>query len=143
MNRTFVDTNVLVYASRPTAPMYPQAISSLYRLEGEGDELCISRQVLREYLATVTRPDASTVLLDLPDAAADTRRLTEIYTVLEDGPRATEHLLRLVCRFPTRGKRVHDTNVVATMLANGVTRLLTFNQSDFVRFGALIELVAP
>ena len=138
-----MDTNVLVYASRTAAAMHSQATSALHRLEGEGVELCVGRQVLREYLVRVTRPDASTVLLDLSDAAADTRHLAEVYTVLEDGPAATEHLLRLVCQFPTRGKRVHDTSVIATMLAHGVTRLLTFNQSDFVRFGSVIELVAP
>lgn len=138
-----MDTNVLVYASRSSAAMHAQAMSALHRLEGEGVELCVNRQVLREYLVTITRPDAGTPLLDLDDAVSDTRRLTEIYTVLEDGPAATEHLLYLVCRFPTRGKRVHDTNVVATMLAHGVTRLLTFNRADFARFGTVIELVAP
>lgn len=45
--------------------------------------------------------------------------------------------------FPTRGKQVHDANLVATMLVHGVTRLLTFNAADFRRFGTLIEVVAP
>ena len=41
------------------------------------------------------------------------------------------------------GKQVHDANIVATMLANGVTPLLTFNAADFRRFGSRIELVTP
>ena len=36
-----------------------------------------------------------------------------------------------------------DANLVATMLAHGITRLLTFNVADFQRFGSLIEVVAP
>jgi predicted nucleic acid-binding protein len=38
---------------------------------------------------------------------------------------------------------VHDANIVATMLAHGETRLLTFNGADFRRFASLIEVVAP
>jgi len=45
-----------------------------------------------------------------------------------------------VVRHPTRGKQVHDANLVATMLVHGVTRLLTFNVADFRRFGAVIAL---
>lgn len=41
------------------------------------------------------------------------------------------------------GKQVHDANIVATMLAHGERRLLTFNIRDFRRFSAHIELVNP
>ena len=36
----------------------------------------------------------------------------------------------------------HDANIVATMLAHGERRLLTFNGTDFHRFGDRIALVA-
>lgn len=29
------------------------------------------------------------------------------------------------------GKRAHDARIIAAMLANGITHLLTFNPSDF------------
>jgi predicted nucleic acid-binding protein len=38
---------------------------------------------------------------------------------------------------------VHDANIVATMLAHGERRLLTFNLADFARFRPPVELVAP
>jgi predicted nucleic acid-binding protein len=41
------------------------------------------------------------------------------------------------------GRQVHDANIVATMLAHGETRLLTFNEADFRRFSSVIEIVAP
>lgn len=136
-----MDTNVLVYASRSTAAAYRQASTALLHLEGDGAELCVSRQVLREYLVTVTRPQAdAAVPLALEVAVADARRLVDIYTVLEDGPTVTERLLQLVVRHPTRGKQIHDANLVATMLAHGVARLLTFNTGDFRRFGTAIIL---
>ena len=45
--------------------------------------------------------------------------------------------------FSFGGKQVHDANIVATMLAHGETRLLTFNTADFRRLVPLIEVVAP
>lgn len=52
--RVFIDTNVLVYATRPSSGMQRQAAKALQDLEDGGAELCISRQIIREYLATVT-----------------------------------------------------------------------------------------
>jgi len=143
VSRAFVGTNVLIYASRSTAEAYQQANAALARLEGESAELCVNRQVLRDSLATTTRPQADAAPLSLEVAVADVHRLANIHTVLEDGPAVTERLLQLVVRFPTRGKQVHDANLVATMLAHGVARLLTFNAGDFRRFGTLVEVVAP
>ena len=52
----FVDTNVLMKARILEAPDHELARTSLERaLEGT-EPICISRQVLREYLAVVTRP---------------------------------------------------------------------------------------
>ena len=57
----FIDTNVLIYATRRTASEHAAARTALARLEGEGRSLWISFQILREYLAVVTRPQAEAV----------------------------------------------------------------------------------
>jgi hypothetical protein len=44
---------------------------------------------------------------------------------------------------PLGRRQVHDANIVASMLAHGETRLLTFNAADFTRFQPRIELAAP
>ena len=36
---------------------------------------------------------------------------------------------------------MHDANIVATMLAHGERRLLTFNGGDFRRYGERIDLI--
>ena len=52
----FVDTNVLFKASVVEAPDHEVARSRLdYAIE-DGDTIRISRQILREYLAVLTRP---------------------------------------------------------------------------------------
>lgn len=146
-------TNVLVYASRSTARAHRQANGALTRAEDEGDELCVGRRVPREYLATVTRPQADATPLPPEAAVADLQRFAEIFTVLKDGPAVTEELLRPVVRLP-HGRRAGARRqpgrkrlspLVATMLAHGVTRLLTFNEADFRRFGAMVtpETIEP
>ena len=64
------------------------------------------------------------------------------YEMLEDGPEVTETLLALLQEIPVGGRQIHHANIVATMLAHGERRLLTFNTADFRRFGDRIELVA-
>jgi predicted nucleic acid-binding protein len=141
--RVFVDTNILIYAGRTAEPFSRAACDALDAAEAAGDELCISREVLREYLAAVTRPQVTVGPMPVTEAVADVTRLEEIFTVFEDGPAVTEGLYALLLQVPTGGRQVHDANIVATMLAYGVTRLLTFNGSDFRRFSSMMQIVAP
>lgn len=139
---TFIDTNVLVYSIAETAPFHQQARAALARDAAIGP-LAISRQVLREYLATVTRSQTWSHALTLAEAFEDAQAFARRFVVLEDGPAVWDRLAELGRDFAFGGKQVHDTNLVATMLAYGVTRLLTFNAGDFRRFGTLVEVVAP
>ena len=137
----FVDTNVLVKARILEAPDHEIARASLQRALGEPEALRISRQVLREYLAVVTRPQNWPVPIGREDALDDVERLVATYEVLEDGPVVTDRLVSLCRQVPVGGRQVHDANIVATMLSYGERRLLTFNPSDFRRYGNRIELV--
>jgi predicted nucleic acid-binding protein len=78
--------------------------------------------------------------LTFADAAADAATFVQRFTVLEDGP---DQLMELSRRYSFGGRQLHDANVVATMLAYGERRLLTFNEADVRRFTVLIEVVTP
>jgi predicted nucleic acid-binding protein len=136
----FVDTNVLVYASRNTSVFHGRAAAVLAALRAAGDPLWISRQILREYLATVTRPHGTAPALTSDVAVADVHLFAQLFDVVEDSPAVTAKLLELITQFPTAGRQIHDANIVATMVVHGLKRLLTFNVSDFQRFSSLIDL---
>ena len=136
----FVDTNILVNARILEAPHYETARAGLERVLRGPEPRRISRQVMREYLAVVTRPQAWPVPIIRGEALDDIGRLNQVFEVLEDGPRVTELLLTLCRAVPVGGRQVHDANIVATMLAHGERRLLTFNIADFRRYGDRIEL---
>lgn len=55
-NPLFIDANILVYANVAEPPFNSIAVKTLTQLYQTDVELWISRQILREYLAVVTRP---------------------------------------------------------------------------------------
>ena len=138
----FVDTNVLVKARFLEAPDHEMARASLLRAFDGPEPLRISRQVLREYLAVVTRPQTWLVPISRETALGDVERLVGTYEILEDGPVVTDRLVSLCREVSVGGRQIHDANIVATMLAYGERRLLTFNAEDFRRYGNRIELVS-
>ena len=137
----FVDTNILVAARFVTAPAHVTACRCLDRIGNSGEPLHISRQIVREYLVAVTRPQSWSVSVDVEDALADAARLISSFAILEDGPNVMAALFTLCREVPVAGKQIHDANIAATMLAYGERRLLTLNAKDFRRYGERIELV--
>jgi predicted nucleic acid-binding protein len=136
----FVDTNVLVYANQELAEFHERASARLIDLDQPGTPLWVGRQILREYLAVITRQHGRGAALTAPFAVGRVRQFASLFGVAEDGPEVTKILLDLPARFPTAGRQVHDANIVATMLAHRINRLLTFNTADFKRFSGLIRL---
>jgi hypothetical protein len=72
--------------------------------------------------------------------AADVAVYQTAYQVADETAAVTAHLLALLAAFPTAGKQVHDSNIVATMQAYGIPRLLTHNTADFARFTSVIAI---
>lgn len=138
----FVDTNVLVNVRAVGAPHHDAAKDILERTSLDREPLRISRQIIREYLSVVTRPQIWADPLDLDTALDDVNRMLSDFEILEDGPAVTGTLFALLREVPVGGRQIHDANIVATMLARGERRLLTFNIADFRRFGDRIELIA-
>ncbi len=138
----FIDTNILVNVRVHVAPLHVAAREILERAALDLEPMRISRQVLREYLATVTRPQPWSLPLTRQEALDDVNRMLGAFEVLEDGPEVTQTLIGLCREVPVGGRQIHDANIVATMLAHGERRLLTFNAADFRRYGDRIELVS-
>jgi predicted nucleic acid-binding protein len=136
----FVDTNVLVFANTTTVPLHAQAQAVLQAHSASAAELWISRQVLPEYVATLSRPQSFSIPIPAASLIADVMRFQSQFHIAEDGPAVTTYLLGLLGSIPIGGGQVHDANIVATMLAHGLRRLLTHNTADFVRFNTLIQV---
>ena len=130
---SFVNTNILVYATARSAPFRDRSRAALSRLAAS-EPPAVSRQILREYIAVMTRQQIWGKALTLAEATADADAFVRRFRVLEDGPPVWDQLMELSRRYSFGGRQVHDANIVATMLENGIRRLLTFNGADFRRF---------
>jgi predicted nucleic acid-binding protein len=137
----FLDTNILVYASQIQSPFHQVAMEAIQDFYNAGVELWISRQVLREYLATLTRPQQFANPLPIAIVIQDLRYFYNRFQVAEDNFLVTERLLTLMETISIGGKQVHDANIVATMLIYGIPNLLTYNTVDFARFSELITVL--
>ena len=137
----FVDTNILVYHQAANTPWHAAARTRLHGLATAGHPLWVSRQIFREFLAALSRPGIVTPAVPMADLLADVRTFQARFLIAEDGPAVTAHLLSLLTAVPCAGKQIHDANIVATLLAHGIPKLLTHNIADFNRFGAYITVV--
>jgi len=137
----FLDTNILIYATIPQSPFHIIAVKAIEDFEQAATELWISRQVLREYLATLTRPQIFATSIPITELTGSIRRLSDRFRLADDNEQVTAHLLTLMEKIPIGGKQVHDANIVATMQAYGINRLLTHNVADFKRFSELITIL--
>jgi predicted nucleic acid-binding protein len=138
---TFVDANIRIYASEQRAPLHADALHTMEELYDAGVALWVSRQVMREYLAALTRSQTWGMPQPLPRLLDEVRRFETLFHVAEDGPDVARRLLSLLVTIPSGGKQIHDANIVATMLAYGIPRLLTHNVNDFRRFAGYIEVI--
>jgi predicted nucleic acid-binding protein len=136
----FIDTNILIYANLPASPYCARARKRLLELETSGVDLWISRQVIREYVAILSRPDTVTPSLRMEDLLSDVERLVQGFIVADENAATTAQLLDLLAHVSVAGKQVHDANIVATMLVYGIPRLLTENVADFRRFEPRIQI---
>ena len=74
-------------------------------------------------------------------ALDDMEGLVATFEILEDVPVETDRLVSPCRGVPVGGRRIHDANIVAIMLARGGSRLLMLNPSDIRRYVNRIELV--
>lgn len=140
-DRVFLDTNILVCANIAEAPFHHAALKAIETHEQAGASLWVSRQVLREYLAVLTRPKTFIQPIPADTLSIQVRSFADRFHVTEDSVHVTERLLALMEQFPIGGKQIHDANIVATMQVYDIKRLVTHNMRDFDRFSSLITIL--
>lgn len=139
----FFDTNVLIQLHVAAAPKHIEITESARLLLAQNYEVWISRQVLREYAAVLTRSQPYTPPLAPADVAVQLRLFEANYRIADETAPVTAALCALLETVPFGGKQVHDANITATMQAYGISHLFTLNAADFARFSHLITIITP
>lgn len=141
--RAFVDTNVLL---RSLIDGFPEseACRALVLAQRKAEtEMWISRQVVRELLVQLTHPRTLTVPLTTDRVLAQVNAVLRLFRIADETSATTRILLMLLRDYGLVGEQIHDANIVAAMLTNGIDTLLTLNTADFQRYTDRIRLLMP
>jgi hypothetical protein len=143
-DRVAVDANILVYAVYRDTPQHAASRAWLERAARGEVEICVTSQVLAEFFAIVTNPKRVSDPRTPHDAVAAIEAVLALpgATILPVPPQVTSRWLGMLRHHPVCGGAVFDLQLVATLAANGVDRICTFNRADFEGFPGL-EIVTP
>ena len=135
MTRYLVDTNVLLRIVDSTNPFYSVARNAEHMLRQQEHELWVAVQNCIEFWSVATRPASRNGLgRSSSRAQSDLAIIEQTFAVLPNSPAVYSMWRQLVVTYNVSGVQVHDAHLVATMLANGVSHILTFNTADFMRY---------
>ena len=132
-DKIFLDTNILVYLSNEESLFHEAALES-FRSVVEKCDIWISRQVLREYAVVMSRQEFYGRTLTPEEIAADIAKWEKSFNVIDETKEITDNLKNLLVKYDLKGKRIHDANIVASMLKFSIPLIFTFNVSDFQAF---------
>jgi predicted nucleic acid-binding protein len=138
-----IDTNVLLRLFRKDDPLHQLIKATLSDLNGQGTGLYFSLQNIAEFWNVCTRPAGRNGFgLTTAETNKCIEQLEHTMTFLPGNERVYSIWRQLVIANDVRGVQVHDAHLVAIMLTYGLTKILTLNQSDFMRY-AEIQAVHP
>jgi predicted nucleic acid-binding protein len=142
-----VDTSVLGRLANRADVSHPVAKAAIAELHRRGEVLHITPQNLIEFRNFATRPVSANGLgMAAPTAEGLAATFETAFSLLAETPDVYPAWKALVGALGVIGKQVHDARLVAVCHVHGVTHLLTFNVSHFVRmagFGPAVIVVDP
>ncbi len=139
-----LDANILAYAVNAEAPQHMASRALLEAARDPSITLYVTSQILCEFYSIITNPRRVAVAASPTEALRIISAMLALpgLQVLPIPARAVAGWMELLQRRPVTGGDVFDLQIVATMLANGVQRIYTFNTDDFDVFPEL-AVVTP
>lgn len=142
-----LDANILISADQEEEEHHPIARRLRERARQGLLGTCVSPQVLNEFYSVVTKTTGRNKParpLSPAEATAEVRKYYRSRNIqkIYPGPTIIERMLSLLETTPVTGPDIYDLHLAATMLENGVTKIYTFNTSDFVSIPG-IEAIDP
>jgi toxin-antitoxin system PIN domain toxin len=140
-----IDTNVLAYALDADAPQHAASDGLLQAARSPATVLYLTSQTLCEFYSLITNRRRIAVPYTAVEALEAISALLALpgMRVLTTPASAVAGWMALIQRRPVTGRDVFDLHVVATMLANDVRRIYTFNIGDFEVFPELTVTTPP
>ncbi|MGA8028925.1 MAG: PIN domain-containing protein [Bryobacteraceae bacterium] len=134
-----LDANILAYAFNADAPQHTASRALLESARDPLSMLYVTSQILCEFYSVITNPRRLVIASSSAEALSIISALLALpgLRVLPIPAHAVAGWMDLLKRRPVTGSNVFDLQIVATMLANGVNRIYTYNSDDFEVFPEL------
>ena len=147
----FVDTNVFLHYAYPNIGNDPPEVNQkkfaacqqqLVRYQTEGTQIWINGQVIREFWKNASLVKTNGKEIPLDNVRQELDRILGIVSIADNILEVRKQLLTLLQGYTIRGIAIHDANIVATMLANGIDTVCTLD-NDFDRYRKRITILSP
>lgn len=131
-----VDTNIPLRLAQIDHPHRQVALDALQLLTlRDQEQFAIAPQSLYEMYVVCTRPvDANGFGMSSQQACAEIAATRALFELLSETAQVYSAWEGLIAQHAIVGKRAHDVRLVALMIQHRVSKLLTFNDTDFRPF---------
>lgn len=134
--KILADSNILIRLVNSDDPQHHLVASAIDELQENGFEVLYTPQNLREFWNVATRPvSANGFGFSIPVADVSARRIESLFIILRDSEAIHLAWREMVVTQEVRGVKVHDARLAAAAIVSGCRAILTFNDTDFKRFG--------
>ncbi len=139
--RVLVDTNILHRSAQPNHPLCTKATQAVSKLIRQKDGVFFCSQNIAEFWNVATRPaDQNGLGLTHEEALQEVASIEKLLTLLPDIPAIYAVWKEIERDQRVQGVKVYDARLVATMSVYSVEGVLTFNATDFKRYGNITAL---
>ena len=129
----FLDTNVLIYQTFEDfdREKHQHVRHVLKYLSENNYKIYVSTQVLREFFSISTNNRLFERPLEVEEALSKIDEFGNTFGILYDDELTMTKLKEIVSKYKVCKKDIYDANIAATMMANQLEELFTFNIKDF------------
>ena len=138
------DSNNFLRLAEENSSSHQTVLEAIRKLRHQNEIIYYTPQVLAEFWNVCTRPQSARGGFGFSIAQTErkTNLIQKYFRLLPDNLATFNQWRRLVSDYQITGVQVHDTKLVASMIAHQVQYLVTFNEKDFKRF-SMINVLNP
>ncbi|HEY4084367.1 MAG TPA: type II toxin-antitoxin system VapC family toxin [Bryobacteraceae bacterium] len=130
-----VDTNVLLRSAQPSHLLHVVASEAVDLLLSQEEAVYFCPQSIAEFWHVATRPVSVYGLgFSREELLREVQAIESLLSFLPEKPEVYDEWKRIVSGYGVQGLKVFDARLVATARVYGITRILTFNGTDFKRY---------